>query len=365
MPMQATHGTSTPQGITIVVGNEKGGEGKTTVSTTIAVMLSVILKLKVLVVGFDPQCHAELLFGHPRNTIRASIFDAVRDPEAYPVEEIIVPTYLDSRTNSFFNPQLLSRQKQDPVPEEYIVRGPDLAPINKTAMQTGELTQRLGWATFLRKVLDPVRGKYDYIIIDTNPTGGPLLGMALSAGDYVLIPVTPEELPVEGLKGIRTMIAEARDPRINPGLKVAGVLFNKTSNWQLHKGYEQQVRQLVARDGANDYRCFSTSIKYLKSIAEAISVHSAVPLLDPYSDAAKYYWHLLQELISVVGGPALPRLMRYVAVLDEQTQTIRKNTSQEQEAESDVQSDGEKKRRSKKRELPFTLPQLALVAEGE
>jgi cellulose biosynthesis protein BcsQ len=138
--------------------------------------------------------------------------------------------YLDSRTNCFFNPQLLSKQKMEPVPDECIVRGPDLAPINKAAMQTGEITQRLGWANFLRKALEPVRRRYDYILIDTNPTGGPLFGMALSAGDYVLIPVTPEELPVEGLKGIRTMIAEARDPRINPGLKVAGVLFNKTSN---------------------------------------------------------------------------------------------------------------------------------------
>lgn len=350
---------------TCAVGTEKGGEGKTLTVFHLASMVKICLQCKVLVVGFDPQMHVELLMGWSKAQLnrKRSIFDCVRSiPEDLIEEEdktritdVIMPTYLDSTyTYISQHPDVLAQQH----PEDQIIQGPDLAFINSKAMSTTDVTSKPGWATFLQEALQPVIDQYDYVFIDTNPTGGPHLAMALAASDFVLIPLKPEELDAEGFKGIRLMIRAAQKPNINPKLRIAGVFFNQVQpSWKLHKDYQQQVRNALLAEGI-DCPCFETTVRHLVAIADGVSTHSPITLRDPYCPASKSLWQLLQELMISLGGPGVPRLYKYVQALDEEGQQLFERSLQHSEKAEEETANQDGKKTRKKEYAPFLLPRF-------
>lgn len=350
---------------TTAVGTEKGGEGKTLAIYHLATMLQVCLQCRTLVVGFDPQMHIELLMGWIKAILnrRPSVFDCVKsipddveEEDKVKIKDIIVPTYLDSTTYTYINSSEIEAHR---IPEDQLVRGPDLAFINAKAMATGEVINKPGWATFLREVLQSVKDIYDYILIDTNPTGGTYLAMALAAADFVVIPLKPEELDVEGFKGIRLMIKTAQKPNINPDLRIAGVFFNQVQpSWKLHKDYQKEVRAALLTESAQgDCPVFDTALKHLSAIADGVSAHSPISLRDPYCPASKSLWQLLQELAISIGGPAVPRLYKYIRALDAEGQRLfdEKNA---RSADQTEEGSEEIKQKKKPQYTPFMLPRF-------
>jgi chromosome partitioning protein len=93
----------------------------------------------------------------------------------------------------------------------------DLAPMEM------EMLSRASREKILDRALKPVRGEYDYILIDCPPQLSILTINALSCADGVIIPVKTDYLAYRGLTQLQDSIQEIQE-LINPGLKVLGVI---------------------------------------------------------------------------------------------------------------------------------------------
>jgi chromosome partitioning protein len=177
----------------IAIANQKGGVGKTTTAVNLAAALARTPK-KVLLVDLDPQGNATMGSGVDKRELQASTTDVLLE-EMHATSAIV-------RT-----------------PEDF-----DLLPgnIDLTAAEI-ELMDEAGREQRLKRALDPLRGKYDFIIVDCPPALSLLTLNALTAADSVLVPMQCEYYALEGLSALLDTI-DALKARLNPALEVEGVL---------------------------------------------------------------------------------------------------------------------------------------------
>jgi len=177
----------------IAIANQKGGVGKTTTAVNLAAALSRTPK-RVLLVDLDAQGNATMGSGVDKREVQVSTCDVLLE-EVHAADAIV-------RT-----------------PE-----GLDLMPGNTdlTAAEI-ELMDEDGREQRLKRALDPLRDRYDYIIIDCPPALSLLTLNALTAADSVLVPMQCEYYALEGLTALLQTI-DALKARLNPGLEIEGVL---------------------------------------------------------------------------------------------------------------------------------------------
>src|SRR5688572_9579386 len=177
----------------IAVANQKGGVGKTTTAVNLAAALARTPK-RVLLVDLDPQGNATMGSGVEKRDLRASTTDVLL--EEMHASSAIVKT-----------------------PEAF-----DLLPgnIDLTAAEI-ELMDEEGREQRLKRALDPLRGDYDFIIVDCPPALSLLTLNALTAADSILVPMQCEYYALEGLSALLDTI-EALKGRLNPALEIEGVL---------------------------------------------------------------------------------------------------------------------------------------------
>ncbi|WP_242112017.1 ParA family protein [Luteimonas aquatica] len=177
----------------IAIANQKGGVGKTTTAVNLAAALAATPK-RVLLVDLDAQGNATMGVGVDKRELEASTCDVLL--EEVHAEVAIVPT------------------------EE----GLDLMPGNTdlTAAEI-ELMDEEGREQRLKRALDGLRDRYDYILIDCPPALSLLTLNALTAADAVLVPMQCEYYALEGLTALLQTI-EALKAKLNPALEIEGVL---------------------------------------------------------------------------------------------------------------------------------------------
>lgn len=190
----------------IAVANQKGGVGKTTTVVNLGAALARKGK-SVLCIDFDPQANlTNYVAGcEPRENSIASVMRAAVLFQPADIRETI---YHSERFGFDFIPSDLRLSEAD----IYLA----------TAMSR---------ETVLRRVLEPVRQAYDYILIDCNPSLGLLLTNVLVASNQVIIPVQTQYFATQGLSSLEGVIGNVR-MTLNADLTTVNILLtfkDKTS----------------------------------------------------------------------------------------------------------------------------------------
>lgn len=252
----------------IAMCNQKGGVGKTTTAINLASALAGYGR-KVLVVDFDPQGALSAGLGVVAHDIK-TIYDLMVEKDLY-VEEVIVKTAV---------------KNLDVIPANIDLSAAEVQLVNEVAREQ-----------ILARILRPILGNYDVIIIDCQPSLGLLTVNALTAAHGVLIPLNCEFFALRGVALLIETIEKVRD-RLNPAIKLDGILATMYDPRTLH------AREVVERlyEAFGD-QVFDTIVNRTVKFPDATIAALPISEFAPSSDAAEYYRTVARELVARGSAP--------------------------------------------------------------
>ena len=257
---------------------EKGGSGKTTTATAVAVGLARRGR-RTLLIDADQQANASWTLMGGQGADAPTLGSVLMRQSS--AAEAIRPT---------------------PTP------GLDLLPAD-TAMGgvNVALAQELGRDTRLRSAMAPIEGRYDYVLVDTGPTFTTILANVLVYAAEVVVPLDPGVFAMLGLVQLQATIAEVREAYGNDALRLAGLVLTKVSRNNVARDVEAELR---SRFGA---LVFGVTIPVRAKIEEAHTHGQTVMEYAPRSAGALAYAQLVEEIehgrakggggVEAVGGP--------------------------------------------------------------
>ena len=249
-------------GRTIVIANQKGGVGKTTTAINLSASLAEAEK-KVLVIDIDPQGNTTSGFGIEKDEQENTIYELLLGE--CEIEECMIVTEFDDLTIIPSNVNLAA------------------AEIELVGIEEKEY--------ILKKALDKVRDKYNFIIIDCPPSLSMLTINAMCAADTVLVPIQCEYYALEGLTQLIHTINLVKE-RLNPELEMEGVVFTM---YDARTNLSLQVVENV-KNNLNQ-EIYKTIIPRNVRLAEAPSHGMPVNKYDSKSTGAESYRLLAEEVI--------------------------------------------------------------------
>jgi len=249
-------------GKVISLANQKGGVGKTTTAVNLGADLAHLGK-KVLILDFDPQGNAGSGLGIDVNRLENTVYELMLEKVA-PVEVVV---------------------KTDTQNLEVIPANIDLSGLEV------DLRSDPDKDNILKKHVQPLIEKYDYILIDCPPSLGTLTINALIASDSVLIPLQCEYFALEGLTQLLRIIRLVQD-KLNADLQLEGILLTMfDSRTNLSSSVVADVRKHFKE------KVFDVIIPRNVKLSEAPSFGEPIAVYDPASSGATAYKRLAKELI--------------------------------------------------------------------
>nr|VFK17750.1 MAG: chromosome partitioning protein [Candidatus Kentron sp. LPFa]VFK32667.1 MAG: chromosome partitioning protein [Candidatus Kentron sp. LPFa] len=246
----------------IAISNQKGGVGKTTTSINLSASLAAA-KRRVLLIDLDPQGNTTMGSGVDKNSLSASAYDVLMGEKEL-VDSLILVEHSNYRL----------------LPGNADLTGAEVALLDELAREMR-----------LQRALDPVRGDYDYVVIDCPPTLSMLTLNALVASDAIMVPIQCEYYALEGLSALLETIGKIRAV-LNPRLELDGLL--RTMYDSRNKLSNQVSAQIIEHFGDKVY---GTVIPRNVRLAEAPSHGLPVLLYDKNCSGSLAYLALAGELL--------------------------------------------------------------------
>lgn len=253
-----------------MIGAMKGGVGKSVSVFNLAYSLQKRGK-RVLAVDFDPQANLTTCFGaEDVNVAIGDLMMAVIEDEELPERE----EYIWERNGVDFIP----------------------SSIQLSAVEA-KLRLEMGTEKMLATILEPLKGDYDYILIDTSPSLGALNINAMAAADEVIVTVNPQLLAMMGLQDFLKSVKKIKS-RLNEKLNVAGILLTMCDARTI---LCKTITEQVAETFQGQIRIFESKIPNTVKVGE--SVYYSEPLIEyaPDSNACRAYNKLAGEVIAYEG----------------------------------------------------------------
>ena len=247
----------------IAICNQKGGVGKSTTAVNVGSYLALSGK-RTLLIDLDAQGNATTSCGIQRKGLPKDTYEVLVGA--------ITPT---------------EAIRQTPVQGLEIIP----ASINLAGVETF-LAHLEGRETVLKRTCEPLKGQYEFILLDCPPSLGLITVNALVAADSMMIPMQCEYLALEGLNSL-AHTAQLIKQNLNPELRIGGIVLTMTD-----------FRATLAREVADEVKSFfkeqvfSTAIPRNIRLAESPSHGKPICLYDPHSTGALAYQLLTQEVIT-------------------------------------------------------------------
>ena len=240
----------------IAISNHKGGVGKTTSTLNIGAALQRMGK-KVLLIDLDPQANLTQSLGLMDHT--PTIYEALRgEAQLDPIEVL-----------------------------------PGLDVVTSTLDLSGaevELSSEPGKDYILKELLEPLRSRYNYILIDSPPSLGLLTMNALAAAQEVYIPLQAHYLALQGMSKLQEIVEKVRK-RLNKGLRIGGVFVTQYDQRKvLNRNVAETIREHFPAE------TFRTAIRDNIALAEAPTQGLDVFRYAPKSTGAADYQALAKEI---------------------------------------------------------------------
>lgn len=264
----------------ISILNFKGGVGKSTTAVNVAKALHMDGN-RVLVIDADPQGNASRMMGEKPTGImnykkesknRFTLYEAMMGKRL--IEECLCVDQEDDNSFHFIQADsLLSDLEEDLIKQ-----------IARERVMSG--------------ILERVSPNYDYILIDCPPNDGLIAQNAMSASDYILVPVNGEIFAIDGLSKILNRYDEIRR-KINPKLRVLGFVFTLTQKNSLHRDIKEYLKQIHSNEGWPGF-VFDTEIKRSIILAKAAAASTNIFDYSPYEPSAFAYRRLAKEIMEKI-----------------------------------------------------------------
>ena len=173
--------------------------------------------------------------------------------------------------------------------------GFDFVPGNRTlsAVEVG-LVNVMSRETVLRQYVDQIKKDYDYVLLDCRPSLGMLVINALSASDYVLIPVQAEYFAAENMTELVGTVQSIKR-QINPKLKIGGVFMTMANETNFRKDIVASVKEAYGKRLPIMQAVIPATVR----LAEISTADHSIFKHEPKGRAAEAYRTLVKEVMDV------------------------------------------------------------------
>ncbi|OBI02699.1 chromosome partitioning protein ParA [Mycolicibacter nonchromogenicus] len=261
---RSTHGPAK----VIAMCNQKGGVGKTTSTINLGAALAEYGR-RVLLVDLDPQGALSAGLGVPHYDLAHTVHNLLVEPRVG-IDDVLVHT---------------SVENLDLVPSNIDLSAAEIQLVNEVGREHS-----------LARALTPVLDRYDYLLIDCQPSLGLLTVNGLACADGVLIPTECEYFSLRGLALLTDTVDKVRD-RLNPKLEISGILLTRYDPRTVNS--REVMSRVVERFGD---LVFDTVITRTVRFPETTVAGEPITTWAPKSGGAQAYRALAREVIDRFGA---------------------------------------------------------------